>query len=84
MGVGLSQGNLFGQSQVRHALVSQTVIRLGQSKGALSCGEPLYSDGGPSILKVPEASLPQMLRPLARYYGWNDHDCLLAISVSVE
>lgn len=177
MGVVLSQGTLFGQSQVNHALVSQAGIHSGQSKGALSCGEPLYSDRGPSILKVSEASLPQMgsshegrdspgtqghssllagqgygrshsssgvapdgnlgagmtqrdsdvllvpplarenvshscsrsgrnvpaeakclqytgslewglfyakFRTLARYYGWNDDDCLLALSVSVE
>lgn len=55
MGVVLSQGTLFGQSQVNH--VSQAGIHFGQSKGALSCGEPLYIDGG---LKVSEASLPQM------------------------
>lgn len=177
MGVVLSQGNLSGQSQVNHTSVSQAGIHLGQSKGALSCGGPLYSDGGPSILKVSETSLPQMgsshvgrdspgtqghssllagqgygrshsgsgvapdgnlaasmaqgdrdvllvppsargnvshscsrsgrnvpaeakclqytgslewglfyakFRTLARYYGWSDDDCLLALSVSVE
>lgn len=60
MGIVLFQGTLFGQSQVNHAIVSQVGIHSGQSKGALSCGEPLYSDGGPSILKVSEASLPQI------------------------
>lgn len=56
-GVVFSQGNLFWQSQVSHALVSQAGIYLGQSMVAISCGEHLYSDRGPSILKVSEASL---------------------------
>lgn len=58
LGIVLSQENLSGQNQVSHASVSQAVIPLGQIKGALSCGEPLYR--GSSILKVSEASLPQM------------------------
>uniref|UniRef100_A0A8W8MJN8 Peptidase A2 domain-containing protein n=1 Tax=Magallana gigas TaxID=29159 RepID=A0A8W8MJN8_MAGGI len=134
MGVVLSQGTLFGQSQVNHALVSQAGINSGQSKGHYPVGNLCIVMGARPSLRylrllflrwgahmrvgiplepkatqvfwqatvwsgrnVPaEAKCLQYtgslelglfyakFRTLARYYGWNDDDCLLALSVSVE